>query len=157
MARLAIGVIVGVFLSFFTVSLFDMWSTFSLAVSFSFFRALTTLIGANFEYDIITVIMSGTLTISGIFAAPLLSCILVGFISGAISKGLKRGVMGSFITIAINMLLWFLFSIFSGEDLMALFVGNQLLVTLSGMLGAFLGCVVGGLAGGVTSGPREEI
>ncbi|MBA7572529.1 hypothetical protein ES708_14312 [subsurface metagenome] len=50
-----------------------------------------------------------------------------------------------------------LLSVISGEDLMALFQGTQLSVTIGGMLTAIIGSIIGGLIGGVISGPYEEV
>jgi hypothetical protein len=50
-----------------------------------------------------------------------------------------------------------LLSVISGEDLMALFQGAQLFVTVGGILSAILGAVIGGLIGGFVSGPYEEV
>ncbi|MBD3196024.1 MAG: hypothetical protein GF317_13280 [Candidatus Lokiarchaeota archaeon] len=159
MARLAIGIVVGVLLSFISVSLFDMWSTFVLAETISQYnilKAMSTLIGANFEFDIITFFTSGPYTLPNFFQPALLSCIFLGIISGAIAKGLKRGTMASFLVITISILIWILISIVSGEDLMALFQGAQLISTVGGILGALIAGILGGLLGGLISGPYEE-
>ncbi len=159
MARLIIGFIVGILLSFISVSLFDMWSTFAFAISFfpsNIFKMLKTFVGANFEFDIIGYFRSGLFDITLLFVPALLACLLVGFVSGTISKGLRGGVISSFLVIIIDILLWILFNIFSGEDLMALFQGNQLIVTIGGILGAFAGSLLGGALGGVASGPPAE-
>jgi hypothetical protein len=78
-------------------------------------------------------------------------------VSGTISKGLKRGVIASSLVIIIGFLIWMLLSVISGEDLMALFQGAQLSVTVGGILSAILGAVIGGLIGGFISGPYEEV
>jgi ABC-type dipeptide/oligopeptide/nickel transport system permease subunit len=50
-----------------------------------------------------------------------------------------------------------LLSVISGEDLMALFQGTQLSVTIGGILTAFIGAIIGGSLGGFISGPYEEV
>ena len=56
----------------------------------------------------------------------------------------------------VNILLWIIFSIVSGEDLMALFQGTQLSETLGGIISGLLGAFIGGSIGGLISGPYEE-
>ena len=113
-------------------------------------------IGANFKFDIIA-FFTGTPSITEFFAPQLLACIFIGYVSGTISKGLKRGLIASSLVIIIGFLIWMLLSVISGEDLMALFQGAQLYVTIGGILSAILGAVIGGLLGGFISGPYEEI
>ncbi|GAH25319.1 unnamed protein product, partial [marine sediment metagenome] len=90
-------------------------------------------------------------------APQLLACIFIGFLSGTISKGLKRGLIASILVIIIAFLIWMLLSVISGEDLMALFQGAQLFSTIGGIFSAILGSVIGGVLGGLISGPYEEV
>jgi len=113
-------------------------------------------IGANFKFDLIT-FFTGTPSITEFFAPQVLACIFIGYVSGTISKGLKRGLTASSLVIIIGFLIWMLLSVISGEDLMALFQGAQLSVTIGGILSAILGAVIGGLIGGFISGPYEEV
>jgi hypothetical protein len=113
-------------------------------------------IGANFKFDLLA-FFTGTPSIAEFFAPQVLACIFIGYVSGTISKGLKRGVIASSLVIIIGFLIWMLLSVISGEDLMALFQGAQLSVTVGGILSAILGAVLGGLLGGFISGPYEEI
>jgi len=113
-------------------------------------------IGANFKFDLIA-FFTGTPSIAEFFAPQVLACIFIGYVSGTISKGLKRGVIASSLVIIIGFLIWMLLSVISGEDLMALFQGAQLFVTVGGILSAILGAVIGGLLGGFISGPYEEV
>jgi hypothetical protein len=92
----------------------------------------------------------------GFLAPQLLSWIFIGYISGTIAKGLKRGFLTSLIVIIVVLLMWILLSIISGEDLMALFEGLQLIATVGGIISALLGGIAGGVAGGFISGPYEE-
>jgi len=159
LARLVIGIIVGIVLSFFSVSFFNLWETyfqFLVYANYDILRAITLLIGSNFEFDIISFFASGTFTINGLFAPQLLAWIFVGFISGTIAKGLKRGVMASLLVVVVDLLIWILMSIISGEDLMSLFQGAHLIATIGGILSALMGGFLGGLAGGYLSGPYEE-
>jgi hypothetical protein len=113
-------------------------------------------IGANFKFDLLA-FFTGTPSIAEFFAPQVLACIFIGYVSGTISKGLKRGVIASSLVIIIGFLIWMLLSVISGEDLMALFQGAQLFVTVGGILSAILGAVIGGLLGGFISGPYEEV
>ncbi|TXT64907.1 MAG: conserved membrane protein of unknown function [Promethearchaeota archaeon] len=157
--RLAIGVVVGLVLSFFSVSLFDQWNTLSMAVTlgqYNFFSGISTLLSANFEFNLIGFFASGPCTIPGFFQPAFLSCLFLGFLSGVIVQGIKRGMIGSFLVIIITLLMWIIFSIFSGQDLMSIFTGTQLIETIGGILGALLAGVGGGLLGGYLGGPYEE-
>ncbi|TXT53366.1 MAG: conserved membrane protein of unknown function [Promethearchaeota archaeon] len=157
MARLSISIIVGVFLSFLGVSLFDQWGTFNEALIFSNgFKIISELIGAVFEFDIITFFMAGPYDITAFFVPSLLACIFISFIIGTIAKGLRRGIIASLLCVVVDLLLWILFSIFSGEDLMALFQGRELIATLGGIFSALFGMFIGGALGGFLSGPYEE-
>jgi hypothetical protein len=112
-------------------------------------------IGANFKFDLLA-FFTGTPSIAEFFAPQVLACIFIGYVSGTISKGLKRGVIASSLVIIIGFLIWMLLSVISGEDLMALFQGAQLSVTVGGILSAILGALIGGSIGGLISGPYEE-
>lgn len=159
MFRLFISIIIGTVLSFFSVSFFNAWVTYS---QFLFYlqidalRAITLLIASNFDFDILSFFTSGSLTMQGFLAPQLLSWIFIGYISGTIAKGLKRGFLTSLIVIIVVLLMWILLSIISGEDLMALFEGLQLIATVGGIISALLGGIAGGVAGGFISGPYEE-
>lgn len=157
MARLALGIVIGVILSFFGVSLFNQWQTFNEALIFSnVFQITSELIGALFEFDLISFFASGSIDITTFFAPSLLACIFIGFISGTIAKGLKRGIIASMLIIVVDLLLWILLSIISGDDLMALFTGRELVATFGGIFSALLGALIGGSSGGALSGPYEE-
>ncbi|MBD3215696.1 MAG: hypothetical protein GF311_24000, partial [Candidatus Lokiarchaeota archaeon] len=149
--RLAIGVVVGLILSFFSVSLFNEWTTLNMAVTlgqYNFFSGISTLLSANFEFNLIGFFASGSYTIPGFFQPAFLSCLFLGFLSGVIVQGIKRGIIGSFLVIIITLLMWIIFSIFSGQDLMSFFTGTQLIETIGGILGALLAGGGGGLLGG---------
>lgn len=155
----SLGVIVGIILSFFSVSLFDQWSTFSNAVEFAQYdiiQSFSILIGANFEFDIITYFASGPYTIENFFKPPLLGCILLGFTAGIIAKGLKRSLIASFLVIIISLLIWIILYIFSGEDLGALFQGTLLIPTVGGIIGGLIGSLFGGLLAGLLTLSYEE-
>ncbi|MFX1410697.1 MAG: hypothetical protein ACFFA6_10110 [Promethearchaeota archaeon] len=156
--RLVIGIIVGITLSFFTVFFFNMTDIIEqikLYVGSDTIQAAALIIGANFNFDMIT-FFTDTPTVLGFFAPELLAWIFIAFISGAISKGLKRGIITGLLIVVVDLLIWILLSIISGEDLMALFQGNQLIETLGGIFSAILGAFIGGLLGGLVSGPYEE-
>lgn len=155
--RLILGIITGIVISFFTVSFFNMTEILvQLEYETNFIRILVILLGANFKFDIIS-FFTGTPTIFGFFAPQVLACIFIGFISGAIAKGLKRGLMVSLLVIVVAFLIWMLLSVIIGEDLMALFQGAQLSATVGGVLTAIIGAVFGGMVGGLISGPYEEV
>jgi len=157
--RLVLGIIVGIVFSFFTVFFFNMEATIlqiQIYLQTDILKVIVLQIGANFKFDLIA-FFTGTPSITEFFAPQVLACIFIGYISGTISKGLKRGVIASSLVIVIGFLIWMLLSVISGEDLMALFQGAQLSVTIGGILSAILGAVIGGLIGGFISGPYEEV
>lgn len=156
--RLIIGIITGIVLSFLSVFFFNMETIFNqiqIYAGSNILKAITLLIGANFKFDIIG-FFTGSLTVSGFFAAQLLAWLFIGYISGTISKGLRRGIIASLLVVVIDLLVWIILNIISGEDLMALFQGIQLSETLGGIISALLGALIGGLLGGLISGPYEE-
>jgi len=157
--RLVLGIIVGIVFSFFTVFFFNMEATIlqiQVYLQTDILKVIILQIGANFKFDLIA-FFTGTPSIAEFFAPQVLACIFIGYVSGTISKGLKRGVIASSLVIIIGFLIWMLLSVISGEDLMALFQGAQLFVTVGGILSAILGAVIGGLLGGFISGPYEEV
>ena len=157
--RLVLGVIVGIVFSFFTVFFFNMEATIiqiEIYLQTDILKVIILQIGANFKFDLIT-FFSGTPSIAEFFAPQVLACIFIGYVSGSISKGFKRGLIASSLVIIIGFLIWMLLSVISGEDLMALFQGAQLSVTIGGILSAILGAVIGGVIGGFISGPYEEV
>ncbi|MHA1915253.1 MAG: hypothetical protein ACW986_02955 [Promethearchaeota archaeon] len=157
--RLIIGIILGVVFSFVSVFFFNMENIINqiqLNAGSNIFKAIALLIGANFQFDIITFFTDPS-TLSGFFAAQLLAWLFIGYISGTISKGLRRGIMAALLVVIIDILIWIIFSIISGEDLMALFQGIRLPETLGGIISGFLGAFTGGLIGGLISGPYEEL
>ncbi|HUW89633.1 MAG TPA: hypothetical protein VMV43_03865 [Candidatus Nanopelagicaceae bacterium] len=157
--RLVLGIIVGIVFSFFTVFFFNMEATIiqiQIYLQTDILKVIILQIGANFKFDLIT-FFTGTPSITEFFAPQVLACIFIGYVSGTISKGLKRGLTASSLVIIIGFLIWMLLSVISGEDLMALFQGAQLSVTIGGILSAILGAVIGGLIGGFISGPYEEV
>jgi hypothetical protein len=157
--KLPIGVVVGIILSFFSVSLFDQWKTFSDALVFAPYNIIETfawLIGANFEFDIISYFAFGPYTIQNFFQPALLGCIFIGFTSGIIARGLKRSILASLLVIIISLLIWIILYIFSGQDLGALFQGTLLIPTVGGMIGALAGGLLGGLLAGLATISYEE-
>jgi hypothetical protein len=157
--RLVLGILVGILFSFFTVFFFNMEATIlqiQVYLQTDILKVIILQIGANFKFDLIA-FFTGTPSITEFFAPQVLACIFVGYVSGTISKGLKRGLIASSLVIIIGFLIWMLLSVISGEDLMALFQGAQLFVTVGGILSAILGAVIGGLIGGFVSGPYEEV
>jgi len=156
--RLIFGILIGVILSFLSVFFFNMESIFNNIqnnADTDLLKAIALLIGANFKFDIIA-FFSGSSTVSGFFAAQLLAWLFIGYISGTIAKGLRRGIIAGLLVVVIDILLWIIFSIVSGEDLMALFQGTQLSETLGGIISGLLGAFIGGSIGGLVSGPFEE-
>jgi len=157
--RLLIGIVVGIVFSFFTAFFFNMEEIIiqlQLYSQIDVLKVIIILIGANFKFDLFS-IFTGSSTIINFFSPQLLASIFIGYLSGTIAKGLKRGFLASLLVIIIDFLIWMLLSVISGEDLMALFQGTQLSVTIGGILTAFIGSIIGGLIGGVISGPYEEV
>lgn len=157
--KLTLGVIIGIILSFFSVSLFNEWYTFNEAVVFAQYdiiQSFSILVGANFEFDIITYFASGPLTIENFFKPALLGSIFIGFAAGIIAKGLKRSLIASFLVIIISLLIWIILYIFSGEDLGAQFQGTLLIPTIGGIIGSLVGGIFGGLLAGLLTISYEE-
>ncbi|MFX0035691.1 MAG: hypothetical protein ACFE9I_08635 [Candidatus Hermodarchaeota archaeon] len=156
--RLVIGIIVGVIFSFFTVFFFNMTVILNQIQSYAgenALKTLTLLIGSNFDFDMISFMIIEP-SVLGFFAPEILAWIFIGYISGTIAKGLRRGTIASVLVVIIVLLIWIILSIISGEDLMALFQGTQLIETLGGIISAIIGGLIGGLVGGLISGPYEE-
>ncbi|MFX0021721.1 MAG: hypothetical protein ACFE9S_05305 [Candidatus Hermodarchaeota archaeon] len=156
--RLVIGIILGVILSFFSAFFFNMTvilNQIELYAGDDVLRSVALLVGANFEFDMISFI-TGTPTPLGFFAPELLAWIFIGFFTGTIAKGLRRGVIAASLVVVIVIAIWIILSIFSQVDLMSLFTGNQLIATLGGIFSAFIGVLIGGSIGGLISGPYEE-
>ncbi|MHA2290143.1 MAG: hypothetical protein ACXABG_15265, partial [Promethearchaeota archaeon] len=141
--RLVIGIIVGIIFSFFTVYFFNMENIIiqlQIYLQTDILKVIVIQLGANFKFDLLA-FFTGTPTITDFFAPQLLASIFIGFLSGTISKGLKRGLIASSLVIIIDFLVWMLLSVISGEDLMALFQGAQLSGTIGGILTAILGAI----------------
>jgi hypothetical protein len=156
--RLVIGIIIGVVLSFFTAFFFNMMvilNQIQLYASGDVLRIAALLVGANFDFDMISFI-TGSPSILGFFAPEILAWIFIGYISGTIAKGLRRSVIAGSLVVVIVIAIWIILSIFSQVDLMALFQGSQLIETLGGIISAFIGVLIGGSIGGLISGPYEE-
>jgi hypothetical protein len=156
--RLIIGIIVGICFSFLTVFFFNMEDVLiriQLYLGSDALRVVILMIGANFEFDIIS-FFTGTPNIIEFFAPQLLASIFIGYLSGTIAKGVKRGLTAGTLVIVIDLLIWMLLSVVAGEDLMALFQGAQLSSTVGGILSAMLGSILGGFLGGLIAGPYEE-
>ncbi len=155
--RLIFGIIVGIVLSFFTVFFFNMMSIINnikIYAGDSLIRTITLLLGANFDFDMISFFL-GSPSIIGFFAPEILAWLFIGYIGGTIVKGLKRGIITGIIVVVLVLLIWIVSSIFSGVDLMALFQA-QLIETLGGIISALVGSFIGGSIGGFISGPYEE-
>jgi hypothetical protein len=155
--RLLIGIIVSVCFSFFTAFFFtmeDITSQIQLFINSDPLKVVILMIGANFKFDLISFFL-GSPTFVEFFSVQLLACILIGFLSGTISKGFKRGLIASTIVIITDFLVWILLSVISGEDLMALFQGAQFIATIGGILTAIMGALFGGALGGLISGPYD--
>jgi len=156
--RLVIGIIVGIVFSFFTIYFFNIEyiiRQIQVYLQIDILKVIVIQIGANFKFDLIA-FFTGTQDIAEV-APQLLASIFIGFLSGTIAKGLKRGLIASTLVIIVAFLIWMLLSVISGEDLMALFQGPQLSSTIGGILSASLGAIIGGLIGGFVSGPYEEV
>jgi hypothetical protein len=156
--RLVIGIIAGVILSFFSVFFFNMiviLNQIELYAGTDSLKIATLLVGANFDFDMIS-FLSGSPSVLGFFAPEILAWIFIGYISGSIAKGLKRGVIASALVVTLVFLIWILLTIIIGDDLMTIFQGTQLIETLGGIFSAFIGVFIGGSIGGLISGPYEE-
>ena len=157
--RLVIGIIVGICFSFLTVFFFNMDNVIlriELYLGSDPLKVIILMIGANFEFDIISFFANNPGFLE-IFSPQILASIFIGYVSGTIVKGGKRGVTASSLVIVVDFLIWMLLSVISGEDLMALFQGAQLSATIGGVLTGMIGVLIGGLLGGLITGPFEEI
>ncbi len=151
--------IVGIVLSIFSIVFFTQWEILSEVELFAGGNAIkyfALLVGANFDFDIISFFLYGPISLIGFFSPQVLAWLFVGYVSGSIAKGLKRGAMCVLLVDVVVTLIWIIFSIIAGEDLMAMFQGTQLIDTVGGMLTALIFGVFGGLLGGVASGKYEE-
>jgi len=156
--RLVISIIIGVILSFFSAFFFNMMvilNQIELHAGSDVLRIAALLVGANFDFDMISFI-TGSPSILGFFAPEILAWIFIGYISGTIAKGLRRGLIAGSLVVVIVLSIWIILSIFSQVDLMSLFTGNQLIETLGGIISALIGVLIGGSVGGLISGPYEE-
>lgn len=159
MARLVVGIIVGILLSLISVSLFTMWSVIQSIGGFAgiiSLNGLVTLLGANFGWDALSFFMNiSSFSIEGLFNSVLLGWLFVGIVAGGIAKGISRGISATAIVLVVNLLLWILLALLDGEDIAAWFTSG-LMTTLGGIIGAAIGAILGGLIGGAISGPYEE-
>jgi len=105
----------------------------------------------NFRYD--PSFVSGNLY--EFFSPQLLAWLLVGFLSGSIAKGRKRGILIAIVIVIIDLLLWVIVGIVIGEDMFALFQDMNLVLTIGGIISALIGGSGGGLIGGAVSGPYQ--
>lgn len=121
----------------------------------SFLRGLGMVLGSNFSYDFFSILIEGKADPYTFFAPPLLAWIFVGYITGTIAKGIKNGFLAAILVVVIILLCWILISVVAGEDLMSLFQGKQLILTLGGIIGAFLGASFSSVLGSYISGPEE--
>ncbi len=107
--RLVIGIIVGIVFSFFTVYFFNMEDIIDDQIQnyikTDILKVIVIQIGANFKFDLLA-FFTGTPTIADFFAPQLLASIFIGFLSGTISKGIKRGLIASTLVIIITFLIW---------------------------------------------------
>ncbi|MFX1288749.1 MAG: hypothetical protein ACFFFY_09360, partial [Promethearchaeota archaeon] len=120
--RLVLGIIIGIIFSFFTVYFFNMENIIlqlQIYLETDILKVIVIQLGANFKFDLLA-FFTGTPNIMDFFSPQLLASIFIGFLSGTISKGLKRGLIASSLVIIIDFLIWMLLSVISGEDLMAL-------------------------------------
>lgn len=159
MARLIVGIIIGVILSFFSVSLFTQFQPIQELYNILTdepLRWFTIYLEYSFNYDLFSLIFGNTaLSVYTILTPVFLSWLFVGLMSGLIVRGKKRGIMAGVLVTVIVVLIWILIGIVSGRDLMNLFQGINLLVTVGGILGALIASILGGLLGGIIAGNHE--
>ena len=102
--RLLIGIIVGICFSFVTVFFFNMEDVIiriQLYLNSDALKVIILMIGANFEFDIISFFTS-TPNLIEFFAPQLLATIFIGYLSGTIAKGMKRGLTAGTLIIFIE-------------------------------------------------------
>lgn len=164
--RLPIGIIVGIFASFFLAWGFSAWADFSdmiTTLQTSPSTGLYRWIGKAFSLDLNLIGFFSHLpsnfvgVITGLFSGNMLAWIFTGGIAACITKGTKRGIVAALLVFVIDFLIWILFAILSGVDLLSMFSGEDLIITLGIILGGTLGSLIGGLTFGFASGPYEEL
>jgi hypothetical protein len=157
--RMVLGILISVGLSFFSVYFFNMLDLINQIEAYAgtnLVKVYAIALGSNFRFDFVSV-FTGTPTTFGFFIPQIVVWFILGYISGTIAKGSKRGITASFLVIVIVLLLWITLSIFSQVDLMALFSGSQLIFTLGGLFVSLAGGLLGGIIGGKVSGPFQGI
>ncbi|MHA1291321.1 MAG: hypothetical protein ACTSQJ_01480 [Promethearchaeota archaeon] len=120
-------------------------------------HAFALILKSNFEFDIINFFINNkAITLAEFLSPQILAWLFVGFVSGAIAKGLKRGFIAGSIVVVINLLMWIIVSVIAQEDVFSYFQETMLFITIGGILSAFLAGIIGGIIGGIVSGPYEE-
>lgn len=156
--RMAIGIVVGIILSLFSIGAFTMWQSWMEIYNYfgtDILKFFYVIMADNFHFDMISFFTSSTKTVWDFFAPAMLSWIFVGFVCGVIAKGARRGIVVALLVVIVDLLIWILLGIVSGEDVFNLFIDTNLITTLGGIISAIAGAVIGGVIGGATSGPFE--
>ncbi|MGV9173525.1 MAG: hypothetical protein ACOC44_00570 [Promethearchaeia archaeon] len=158
MARFTISIVVGILLSIIGVALFTRWEEMQIILDLinDPLIAFAYIFEINFSFDMISYLINADVSIFTFFSPQMVAWLFIGYVSGTIAKGVKNGVMAGFFVVTINILLWIILSILASIDLMAMFTGKSLIVTLGGITTAFIGGLGGGVIGGAVSGPSED-
>ncbi|MFX1397563.1 MAG: hypothetical protein ACFFAS_11035 [Promethearchaeota archaeon] len=157
--RTIFALLVPILLSFFTLYIFNVGiiiTQIQQSSGTNVIRIISLMLSANFRFDAISM-FTGEATPLGFLAPQFLIWLLLGYLSGTIAKGIKRGATTSFILVVIDILLWILFSVLASIDLMSLFTVDEIVFTLGGIFIALIAGVFGGLIGGWISGPYEGV
>jgi len=105
--RLVIGIIVGICFSFLTVFFFNMDNVI-LRIELYFgsdpLKVIILMIGANFEFDIISFFTNNPSFLE-IFSPQILASIFIGYLSGSIVKGVKRGLTAGSLVVVVDFLI----------------------------------------------------
>ncbi len=164
--RLPIGIIIGIFISFFLAWSFYNWIDFSHMITTLQTSPSTGLyrwIGKAFSLDLNLIGFFSHMpsdfvgVIIGLFNGNMLAWIFTGGIAACITKGTKRGIAAALLVFVIDFLIWILFGILSGVDLLSIFSGEDLIIIFGIILGGTLGSLIGGFTFGFASGPYEEL
>ncbi len=164
--RLPLGIKLGILLSFTLAWAFSGWSGIQTALSLFLSNPIAGLYNYvsrifSADIDLIGLIINPpadiVLFLTGLFSSNMFAWIITAGIAACIAKGLRRGLTASIIVYVIDLLIWILIGILSGEDLLAMFSGDSLLVSIGTILGGLAGVLIGGSLFGLASGPSEGI